>query len=86
MLTHLERNLVSIRLNPPFFLRLWRLCLTIAPFLLKIDIRNNPYTIDTINEILSRQRPVEIRVQKGDLVVMEVKKDYKSREPIADRP
>ena len=51
---------------------------------IKIDIRNNPYTIDTINEILSRQRPVEIRVQKGDLVVMEVKKDYKSREPIAD--
>jgi hypothetical protein len=73
-------------LKPPFFSfsGFWRLCLNNRPFPLKIDIRNNPYTIDTINEILSRQRPVEIRVQKGDLVVMEVKKDYKSREPIAD--
>lgn len=52
--------------------------------MIEIDIRKNEYTIDTINEILSRQRPVEIRVQKGDIVVMEVKKDYKSREPIAD--
>lgn len=52
--------------------------------MIEIDIRKNDYTIDTINEILSRQRPVEIRVQKGDIVVMEVKKDYKSREPIAE--
>ena len=51
---------------------------------IEIDIRKNPNIVNAVNEILSRQRPVDIRVQMGDLVVMEVKKDYKAREEIAN--